>query len=138
MSWLDELRLLNKQDNDKRKKSGPELDLSVLSTSSVDILKKTGAYSMLKQMQTALLNGQGVINVFENHQEYDRIVALVWQGPISAARRPDPINPEAYHYIAVGVRKGKLYVNDTEVLPTSDDLKAALVQAAKKPRKTRM
>jgi hypothetical protein len=61
-------------------------------------------------------------------------MSLAWQGPISEARKPDPKSTEAYQYILIGVREGKLYVNDKEVaVATPETLKQALVEAAKKP-----
>jgi hypothetical protein len=74
--------------------------------------------------------------VFDQAHDYDRLLALVWQGPISEARRPDPNDPELYSYILVGVRQGKVWVNSKR-LPeaTPEVLKQALLAACKNPRR---
>lgn len=137
--WLDELHQLRDQDKASQQAAIEPLDLSVLAAKhaaqqAADLLRQTNAHNLLRQVQKALLDGKGVLDVFEKSDRYERAISLSWQGSISAARKPDPKNPEAYQYILIGVREGKLYVNDKEVpLPTSEALKKALVEAAKKP-----
>ena len=137
-SWLDEIRQLHDQDKASRQAAVEPLDLSVLPSppgkQAADLLRQADALNLLRQVQKALLNGKGVLDVFEQTKRYERAVSLAWQGPISAARKPDPKNPVEYQYILIGVGEGKLYVNDKEVNPvTPDALKVALVEAAKKP-----
>ena len=140
-NWLDELRQLHEQDKTSQQADIEQLDLSVLSAQRVkqaaDLLRQADAHNLLRQVQKALLNGKGVIDVFEHTKRYDRTISLAWQGPISAARKPDPKNPEAYQYILIGVRAGRIYVNDKEMTPaTPEALKIALLEAAKKPARS--
>lgn len=137
-NWLDELHQLHKQDKAKHKAAVEQLDLSVLPSQrnkeAADLLRQVDALNLLRQVQKVLLNSKGVLDIFEQTQRYERAISLAWQGSISAARKPDPKNPEAYQYILIGVRRGKLYVNDKEVAPvTPEALKIALLEAAKKP-----
>ena len=140
--WLDELHQLREQDRVSRQAAQEQLDLSVLSSEgddkqAVDLLRQADAHNLLRRVQKALLGGKGVIDFLDQKSHYDRVMTLMWQGPISAARNPDPEDPEAYQYILVGVRQGKLYVNGKEVSPVVPEaLKAALVKAAKKPGRT--
>lgn len=137
--WLDELHQLHEQDKASQQADIEQLDLSILASKqaaqqAVDLLRQTNAHNLLRQMQKALLEGKGVLDVFGKSDRYDRAISLSWQGSISAARKPDPKNPEAYQFILIGVREGKLYVNDKEVAPTTPEvLKKALVAAAKNP-----
>lgn len=137
-NWLDELHQLHEQDKASRQAAMEQLDLSILPSQpgkqAADLLRQADALNLLRQVQKALLKGKGVIDIFEQTQRYERAVSLAWQGPISAARKPDPKNPEKYQYILIGVREGQLYVNDKEVNPvTPEALKKALVETAKKP-----
>ena len=137
--WLDELHQLREQDRVSRQAAQEQLDLSVLSSErddkqAADLLRQADAHNLLRRVQKALLGGKGVIDFLAQKSHYDRVMTIMWQGPISAARNPDPEDPEAYQYILVGVRQGKLYVNGKEVSPvTPEALKLALVKAAKKP-----
>jgi hypothetical protein len=140
-NWLDELRQLHELDKANHQAAVEQLDLSILPSQrnkeAADLLRQVDALNLLRQVQKALLNGKGVLDIFEQTKRYERAISLAWQGSISAARKPDPKNPEAYQYILIGVRRGKLYVNDKEVTPvTSEALKRALVEAAKKPSRS--
>ncbi len=134
---MDELYELHEQDKIKQKQR-QQLDPKVLANQQEEmaaaIMRQVGALKLLRRVQAALLDGQGIIEVFEKKDDFDRLISLVWQGPISKARRPDPNSSAAYSYIFIGVRRGKLYVNN-EQLPslTPEALKAALVAAAKNP-----
>jgi hypothetical protein len=137
-NWLDELYNLRAEDKSQRQAETDLLDLQVLAAQrdqqAADILRQADAHNLLRQAQKALLDGKGVIDVFEHESEFDRILTLVWQGPISAARSPNPKDSAEYQYIAIGVRQGKLYVNDDEVTSiTPETLQKALVKAAKNP-----
>jgi hypothetical protein len=141
--WLEELHQLREQDRVTRQAAQEQLDLSVLSSErddkqAADLLRQADAHNLLRRVQKALLGGKGVIDFLDQKSHYDRVMTLMWQGPISAARNPDPEDPEAYQYILVGVRQGKLYVNGKEVSPiTPEALKVALVNVAKKPGRAR-
>jgi len=118
-----------------------QLDLNVLPSQrekqAADLIRQADVHNLLRQVQKALLGGKGIIDFIEHESDYERVITLVWQGPISAAHNPDPEDPEAYQYILVGVRQGKLYVNGKEVSPVVPEaLKVALVKAAKKPGRT--
>jgi hypothetical protein len=135
--WLEELHQLREQDKASRQ-AEEQLDLSVLPAQqerqAADLLRQADAHNLLRRVQKALLGGKGVIDFLDQKSHYDRVMTLMWQGPISAARNPDPEDPEAYQYILIGVRQSKLYVNGKEVTPvTPEALKVALVNAAKKP-----
>jgi hypothetical protein len=136
--WLTQLRQLRERDKTSRQPVEEVVDLSVLQAQRVqqaaDLLRQADALNLLRQVQKALLDGKGVLDVFEQTQRYDRAISLAWQGSISEARKPDPKSTEAYQYILIGVREGKLYVNDKEIAAASPEkLKNALVEAAKKP-----
>ncbi|NJN96978.1 MAG: hypothetical protein HC875_24220 [Anaerolineales bacterium] len=136
--WLNQLRQLRERDKASRQPVEEVVDLSVLQAQRVqqaaDLLRQADALNLLRQVQKALLDGKGILDVFEQTQRYDRAISLAWQGSISEARKPDPKSAEAYQYILIGVREGKLYVNDKEVVPASPEiLKKALVEAARKP-----
>ena len=100
------------------------------------LLRQSRAYELLRQVQKALLGGKGVLDVSEAADDYDLTITLAWQGPISNASKPDPEDPEDCHYILVGVREGKLWVNG-KGLPsaTPNALKAALLEAGKNPKR---
>jgi hypothetical protein len=139
--WLDELYQLHEQDKAKRQEEMAQLDLSILGKhrpTSTGILRHSNALNLLRRVQKALLNGKGVIEVFDQKSDYDHALTLVWQGPISAARKPNPNDLEPYQYILVGVKDARLYVNGKEVNPPHpENLKAALVEAAKNPAKSK-
>jgi hypothetical protein len=137
-NWLNELRQLREQDKISRQPTVESLDLSLLAVQraqqAADLLRQADALNLLRQVQKALLDGKGVLDIFEQTQRYDRAISLAWQGPLSEARKPDPKSTEAYQYILIGVRQGTLYVNDKKVTPaTPQALKIALVEAARKP-----
>lgn len=139
-NWLDELYRMHDQDKTKQQtlqKSDP-LDLSVLSKNRVEVaaavMRSVNAHNLMRRLQSALLGGKGIIDVFDSKDDYDRIITLAWQGPISDARKPNPEDPIEYQYISVGARGNKLYVNGQEVASlTPEALKRALLEAAKKP-----
>lgn len=98
------------------------------------MLQHSRAHELLRQVQKALLDGQGTLEMYDNPKKYDRAIVLAWQGPISAARRPNPKKPEGYCYILVGARGDQLSVNNRPVSPpTPEALKTALLAAAKQP-----
>lgn len=133
-SWIDELNELHEADKKKQQEQA-ELDLSVLGQpTAADILRSIEAVKLLKRVQNVLLRGGGTIDVYERRGPYDRAVTLVWQGPISAARKPNPEDPSDYYFIAVGVKGKQVFVNDNQLTtPTPDELRKALVEAAKQP-----
>ena len=88
----------------------------------------------MRQVQKTLLGGQGTLDFFDRAADYERVVSLVWQGPISAARRIDPDDPEPYNYILVGVRDGKLWVNGKKLsTATPKAMQTALLKACRNP-----
>ena len=115
----------------------PGDEASGLSAGRADCRGAEGALlSLARRLQSALLGGKGIIDIFDSQDDYDRIITLVWQGPISNARKPNPEDPAEYQYISVGARGKRLFVNDKEVTSlTPEALKIALVEAAKKPGK---
>lgn len=136
--WLNQLRQLRERDKASRQPVEEAVDLSVLLAQRVqqaaDLLRQADALNLLRQVQKALLDGKGILDVFSQTQRYDRAISLAWQGPISEARKPDPKSTEPYQYILIGVKEDKLYINDKEVAAASPEvLKEALLEAAKKP-----
>jgi hypothetical protein len=132
--WLNQLQQL--RDADKTKHQPPvEIDVeSQRKQQAVDLLRKSRAHELLRQVQKTLLGGQGTLDFFDRKGDYERVISLVWQGPISEARRPDPDDSEPYNYILVGVRKETLWVNGKKVAEaTPEALKAALLEACRKP-----
>jgi hypothetical protein len=132
--WLAQLRQLHEADKATREAARPPLPEPLPPNQAAELLSQLQAHQLLRQAQKALLSGQGTLDIFDRAGDYDRVITLVWQGPISAARKPNPNDPEPYNYILVGVRQDKIYVN-SKPLPavTPEALKAALVEASRKP-----
>ncbi len=136
--WLTELQKLREEDEAKRQAELDELDLSVISrqNQAAQILRDSDAHNLLRKVQKVLLNGKGIIDIFDRTKQYDRAIALIWQGPISDARIPKPDDPDDYHYILVGAKGDNLYVNGRRLKGTTpESLKSALVWASKNPMK---
>jgi hypothetical protein len=136
--WLTELQKLREEDEAKRQAELDELDLSVISrqNQAAQILRDSDAHNLLRKVQKVLLNGKGIIDIFDRTKQYDRAIALIWQGPISDARIPKPDDPDEYHYILVGAKGDNLYVNGRRLKDTTPEtLKPALVWASKNPMK---
>ena len=135
--WLDQLKQLHEADKHKEQAQEPDLNLSILqkkSQAAINLLRRSRAHDLLRQVQKTLLNSGGTLEVHDQTSDYERAITLVWQGPISAARRPDENDPEPYNYILVGVRQDKLWVNGKSLKDASSEaLKSALLQACKKP-----
>ncbi len=139
--WLNELNKLREEDErrqaaEKAQAEAARLNLSLLGRAEKanKALKMSNAHKLLRHVQSVLLNGKGLIDVFDRTKEYDRAIALVWQGPISQARIPDPEDPADYHYILVGAKGDKLFVNGKKLRSNiPETLKPALVWAAKNP-----
>ncbi len=131
--WLDQIRRLH--DEDKLRLQREEEQRQMQARQVVDeLLSRSKAHELMRQVQKALLNGAGVLRVLDKTEDYDRAVVLMWHGPISAARRPDIAN-EDYSYILVAVKKGKLWVNGQPISgPTPEALKAGLLEACKRPQ----
>jgi hypothetical protein len=136
--WLDELLSLREQDKAKqvaKTKSG-DIDLSVLDRQkqAAITMEKCEAHKLLRRVNGVLLGGKGAIDIFDRSNEYDRAIALAWQGPISAARRPNLNDSGDFQYILIGAGGNKLFVNGRQVKQVSPEaLKSALVWAAKNP-----
>lgn len=140
-TWLDELYRMHNEDKAKQQALQKNVaDLNVLPENRAElaaaVMRSVNAHNLMRRLQSALLGGKGIIDIFDSKDDYDRIITLVWQGPISNARKPDPEDPTEYQYISVGARGKRLFVNDQEVASlTPEALKIALVEAAKKPGK---
>jgi transcriptional regulator with XRE-family HTH domain len=96
--WLDELRQHReaKQAQDQPAPEPPPLP---------DLLSQCKAHDLLRQAQKALLNGEGLLNAPVSQAQYERVMTLVWQGPVYAARKPQEDDPEEMYYILVGGQK---------------------------------
>ncbi len=134
--WLEQLRQLREADQSAhpdplQAEEGPA---QVTQRQASELLRQSRAHELLRQVQKTLLGGQGLLDIFERQKQYDRVLTLVWQGPISAARKPDPDDPAPYSYILVGVRNGKLWVNGKVLASAAPEaLQQALLQAARNP-----
>ena len=135
--WLEELRQLHEADKAKRQ---TEIDAAnqrqkqVKRNRAAALLRRSQAHELLRQIQKALLGGQGTLDILDKASDYERVITLVWQGPISDARRPNPDDPEKMNYILVGVRQGNLWVNGQKLAGDSPEaLRAALLKACKNP-----
>jgi len=132
--WLHQLQQLHAADKAKRQAEAPPAETQLPPSQASELLRLSQAHALLRQVQKALLNGEGVLDIFDRAGNYDRVITLAWQGPISAARKPNSDDPAPYHYILVGVRQGRLYVNGKRLKETSSDaLRAALLWASKNP-----
>ncbi|MBN1218035.1 MAG: hypothetical protein JXM69_03820 [Anaerolineae bacterium] len=132
--WLDQLRQLHEADKAQREAEAPPKPAQPPENRASDILRQSEAHKLLREVQKVLLNGGGTLDIFDRAADYDRVITLAWQGPISAARKPDPDDPEPYHYILVGVRNEKLWVNGKLLRETTPQvLKAALLEASQNP-----
>jgi hypothetical protein len=132
--WLQQLQQLHEADKAERQTKTAQDDTQPLPTPASDLLRQSNAHTLLRQVQKALLGGGGILDIFDRAGQYERVITRAWQGPISAARKPNPNDPTPYRYILVGVREGKLYVNGKKLKETSPEaLKAALLWAGKNP-----
>ncbi len=139
-NWLDALIEIRQDDKAQHeaeaKEETSELDLSVIGkqNQATRLLSMCDAHKLLRRVQSLLLDGKGMIDVFDRTNDYERAIALVWQGPVSQARIPNPQDPEPYQYILVGATSRKVYVNKRELeFSTPEALKEALVWAARNP-----
>jgi hypothetical protein len=132
--WLDQLRRLYDEDKAKRDAKKPKKPAKPPASRAGEILRKSQAHQSLRDVQKFLLNGGGTLDIFDRADDYDRGITLAWQGPISAARKPDINDPEPYNYILVGVRDNALWVNGKRLADNKPDtLKMALLEASKNP-----
>jgi hypothetical protein len=123
----DKLRLLEQQEQQQERQAQARRDIAT------KLLGQSKAHELLRQVQKALLNGGGLLKVLDQSEDYDQAIVLMWQGSISAARKPDKANEE-YSYILVGVKDNKVWVNGTAIAkPTPEVLKISLLEACKKP-----
>jgi hypothetical protein len=137
-NWLDALGEIRQQDKTQREKQAKadDLDLSVIGkqNQATRLLSICDAHKLLRRVQTILLGGKGMIEVFDRSSDYEQAIALVWQGSVSQARIPNPQDPEPYQYIMVGATSRKVYVNGRALeFVTPEALKEGLVWAAKNP-----
>jgi hypothetical protein len=135
--WLDQLRELHEKDKaEQLAKTKPAPPVEIKRSQASDLLRQSQAHGLLRQVQKVLLNGQGALDIFDKAGNYDRVISLAWQGPISNARKPSPDDPSEYSYILVGVRQDKLWVNDKPLPAASPEaLKPALLEACKNPKR---
>ena len=142
--WLEDLYQLYEEDKAKRQaeaeaEAKKKQQEEARQNQASELLRQSRAYELLRQVQKALLGGNGLLDVFEASNDYDRTITLVWQGSISEARKPDPEDPADCYYILVGVRHGRVWVNDRPLSsPTPKALQIALLQAAKNPERQKL
>ncbi len=134
-NWVAQLRQLHDTDKTRRQaETSQQLRIRTQYQKEAELMRHSRAHALLRHVQQTFLDGEGIIKVFENVEGYTLVLVLMWQGPISSARRPDRLE-EPYSYISVGVKEGKLWVNG-KPLPnvTPKALKAGLLQACKDPQ----
>ncbi len=140
--WLGEISEIRDQAIEAAKDREKTLDLSVLKREkkrrAADILKVIDAHNALRKVNSVLLNRKGVID-FQVSEQYDNSIALIWQGPLNKPRKPSHNDVSDLYCILIGTKDKKAFVNGKALqFNTPEDLKAALVQAAKRPgRKSR-
>jgi len=135
--WLGQIRQLHEDDKLKLQREQEQKQAQSRQEAATELLRQCKAHELLRQAQRALLNGAGVLNVFEQTEEYDQTLILMWQGNLSAARKPDNVN-EDYNYILIGVRRNKVWVNGKAISEvTPEALKVGLLEACKTPRRGR-
>lgn len=138
--WLNQLQQLHDADKAKRqaetdKKSQQKKEEQRQQQQAIKLLRQSQAHELLRQVQKVLLDGSGTLNISNQVGNFERVITLSWQGSISEARRPSPETEDNVSYIMVGVRQGKLWVNDKRVSPPKPEaLKTALLDACKNPR----
>lgn len=137
-AWAAQLRQLHDADKAKRQaETAQQLRTQGRQQAEVELMRQSKAHALLRQVQKAYLDGEGVIKVFENVEGCSVVLVLMWQGPISAARVPDRLE-EPYSYISVGVKDGRLWVNGKALSKaTAEGLRVALLQACKEPAQKR-
>jgi hypothetical protein len=137
-TWLDQIRRLYEEDKLRlQAEQAHEQPAPAQPDTAANLLGQTKAHLLLRQVQKALLNGGGLLEVLDQPEDYDRAIVLMWQGPISAARKPDQAG-EDYNYVLVGVRQTKVWVNGKAIRePTPEALRLSLLAACKKPRRSR-
>ena len=97
------------------------------------LLKEVKAFELLRDIREVLLDRVGVIELFEDASGYDLVMALMWDGPLTAPKPPQA-HSKNRHHIFVGVKGKSLYVNGQPLKPlTEEALQKALLKAAKNP-----
>ena len=138
--WLKQLQQLHDADKAKReaesnKKSQQKKEEQRQQQQAINLLRQSQAHELLRQVQKVFLGGGGTLNISNQVGNFERVITLSWQGPISAAHRLAPETEDDISYIMVGVRQGELFVNDKRVSPPKPEaLKSALLQACQNPR----
>lgn len=133
--WQAQLQQIHNADKIKRQAQTAKAQAAAQQQDdAAELLRRHRAHELLRLVQKNLLDGQGLLTVYETPRKFDRAIVLAWQGPVSDARRPDPKSDEDYQYILIGVMDGQVWVNHQPVVPANPTtLKAALLQAAKNP-----
>ena len=133
--WLAQLKQLRQADEAKQRiQELRRKQLLDQTEPAADLMSQSRAHALLRQVQKVLLGGEGVIKVYENVEGYDRAFVLMWQGAISKARKPDRLE-EPYSYILVGVKEGRVWVNEQVLAEaTPEAMKEALLAASREPK----
>lgn len=133
-NWLEQLRQIHDADKIRQQALAAKAEQAEQQNAAAELLRRHRAHELLRLVQKNLLDGKGLLTVVEQPRKFDRAVVLTWQGPVSEARRPDPKSDEDYQYILIGVKQGRVWVNNQLVKPaTPGSLQAALLEAAKNP-----
>ncbi len=136
--WLSQIRRLHDEDRLKLQREQEQQQSQSRQEAAAELLRQSKAHELLRYVQKALLNGAGLLQVLGQSEEYDEAIVLMWQGAVSAARKPNNVN-EDYSYILVGVKKNKVWVNGKAISEvTSEALKAGLLEVCKSPSRGRV
>ena len=90
-------------------------------------MQQSRAHELMRQAQRVLLKGEGILRFYENVGEYNRAIALMWKGPISAASKPANLK-DVDVSIIIGANDQGIFVNDQKLAePTPEALKKMLL-----------
>ena len=135
-SWLDDLQALHDADQAQReaKEAAKQKAKSLVEQRKEQaraIMNRLHAHELLRQLQKTLLKGNGELTFYQNTQEYDEVVTLVWCGSFSAARKPK-IDEVPEGNLVVAARGGQAWLNGVAIeIHTPDYLQKMLLAACR-------
>ncbi|MDM8526773.1 hypothetical protein QUF58_01065 [Anaerolineales bacterium HSG24] len=129
--WLADLNTIRQEAEQTHKSASPTKKITLPDPD--DLLKRVKALHRLRDIQKVVLKGQAMIQKFEQVDQYQTILALLWRGNIANPSRPRYMS-EAEQCIFIGVSGQHVYVNGQEITPTTPDgLQKQLLGAIKNP-----
>ncbi|MCA9929754.1 MAG: hypothetical protein KC419_14810 [Anaerolineales bacterium] len=129
--WLSTLQNLHDQDKASREVSDAVEKAPNPADHAALLLRQCRTHELLRQVQKIMLNGGGVLKIYDKTNEYDEAIVLMWKGPISAAQKPKSLK-DVEHFISVGANGKGVWVNDALLSePTAEALKTAILTVCK-------